>query len=240
MTLTEKEGYVVRAVNYRDSDQMISFLTEDGLVSFLARGVNKPTSKNAAACRLLAHSKLSLSTGKGGGLALSEGICLDPAPEQEDLARMAALTFLTEITAQMIQEDEAQDAYPWLEAAVENMRKGFDSLTSCLLLFAHYLILSGFGLNVDECVFCGEKRNIVGISYQDGGFVCRHCLDESSQEATPRKLKIIRYAFRCQVSDFPRIAFAKEECQELLAEWGRYLNELTGVTLKSLAIIAKI
>jgi DNA repair protein RecO (recombination protein O) len=240
MTTSDFEGYVIRAVNYRDSDQMITFLTPDGLISFLAHGVNKPTSKNGPSCRLLSHSKITLSQGKVGGWSLSESICLDPAPEKEDLATMASLTFLTELSAQTIQEDEAKEAYPWLSSAVEAIRKGFDPLTACLIYFAHLLVISGFGLNVDGCVYCQEKRNIVGISYQDGGFVCKNCLNDSGTEASPRKLKIIRYCFRCGLEDFSRVSFQKDECKDLLTEWGLYLNDLTGVTLKSLSIIQKL
>src|SRR5574344_3007760 len=234
MTLTDYEGYVIRAVNFRDNDQMITFLTADGLLSFLARGVSKVTSKNSAACRLLSHSKVSLSDGKAGGKSLAEGLCLEPAPEKEDLPTMASLTLLTELTAQTVQEDEAPKAYPWLAKALEAIRNGFDPLTADLIYFAHLLAIAGFGLNVDECVYCGEKRGIVGISYQDGGFVCKRCLNESSTEADPRKLKIIRYIFKCGLEDFTRVSFAKDECKTLLGELGRYLNDLTGVTIKSL------
>lgn len=238
--LSEREGYVIRAVNFRDNDQMVSLLTSDGLVSFLARGVNKPTSKNGAACRLLSHSKVSLAIGKGGALSLSESICLDPAPEKEDLVTMASLTFIAELSAQMLSGDGSGADYPWLQAAVEAIRGGFDPLSSCLLLFAHYLVVEGFGLNVDGCVYCGKKTDIVGISYEDGGFVCRHCLSDSASEASPRKLKIIRYIFRSGLADFSRVSFEKDECKSLLGELGLYLNDVTGVTLKSLSIIQKL
>jgi len=240
MTLSDYDGYVIRTVNYRESDQMITFLTPNGLISFLAHGVNKPTSKNAASCRLLSHSKVSLTEGKVGLLSLSEGICLAPIPEKEDLTTMASLTFLAELSAQVLQGDDSPKAYPWLEASVEAIRSGFDPLTSCLLYFAHILLISGFGLNVDECVYCGKKKDIVGITYQDGGFICRHCLSDSGTETKPRELNIIRYSFRCGLEDFRRVAFTKEECCQLLLKFSDYLNNLTGVKLKSLSIIQKL
>ena len=239
-TLTEREGYVIRAANFRDSDQMISALTSDGLISFLARRVNKPTSKNGPACRLLAHSKFSLSEGKAGGFSLRESLCLAPAPEKEDLLTMASLTFIAELSSKTLQGEGLGKEYPWLARAVEAIREGFDPLTSVLVLFAHYLALEGFGLNVDECVYCGAKTGIVGLSYQDGGFVCRKCLNESATEANSRKLKIIRYCFRCGLSDFSRVTFQKEECIGLISELCQYLNDLTGVRLKSLSIIQKL
>ena len=47
----EIEGIVIRQVQYKEKDAMISVLTKDGTVSFLARGILNPTSKNASLFR---------------------------------------------------------------------------------------------------------------------------------------------------------------------------------------------
>jgi recombinational DNA repair protein (RecF pathway) len=76
--LTEVEGYVVHLSNYKDNDAMVNVFSGDGAVSFLARGVLKPTSKNAAACQLLSYSRFSLDSGKNGSLSLKEAQSLAP------------------------------------------------------------------------------------------------------------------------------------------------------------------
>jgi DNA repair protein RecO (recombination protein O) len=239
-TITDISAYVIRLSPYKDNDAMVTVLSESGLQSFLARGILKPTSKNAAACQLLAFSDFSLAAGKNGGLSLSEARCRLPIDGKDDFERLTAFSFLAELSAKMIQNDEAVPLFPWLKAALDAIDSGFDPFSAALVYLAHVLLTAGYGLDVDECVYCGSKKDIAGISYADGGFVCRNDLQEGVQEASARKLKILRYLFRCQLSDLSRVAFEKEECQGLFRELALYLNDLTGVELKSVALIEKV
>jgi DNA repair protein RecO (recombination protein O) len=236
---TTKTGYVVRVVPYKESDAMISLLTAEGLVSFSARGIAKTTSKNAGSCRLLSFSSFLLTESGSGSFSLKEGNLLKAPPEKEELAILASLSFLSELASKVMQEEEAVALYPWLEEALEAIRGGFDPFSTSLLYFAHLLVESGYGLEVDECVYSGKKSDIVGVSYEDGGFVSRGYESPSTHLFSPRKLKIIRYAFRCPLNSFTRVSFEKGECLEILEELSQYLNDLTGVTLKSLSVLKK-
>jgi DNA repair protein RecO (recombination protein O) len=235
--ITNIEGYVIHLSSYRENDAMVNVLTKDGISSFSARGILKPNSKNGGACQLLSLSRFSLS-GKDGG-TLAEAIGVTPVNGKDDLGTLASFSFLAEITAKTVQSEEAVEIYPWLDGTLKAIAKGFDPLTASLVYFAHVLVIEGYGLNVDACVYCGEKNGIAGLSYSDGGFVCKNDLADDSLKISPRKLKIMRYIFRCGLSDISRVSFEKEETKDLFRELGRYLNDLTGVTLRSLAILEK-
>lgn len=233
------EGYVIRLSNCGEQDAMVTALAPGGLCSFLARGVRKVTSKNAAATGILAHSRFSLTEGKGGSYALKESELIAPAPFKDDLTLMAALSYISELCSKLIQEEEAELDYPWLSSAMEAIREGFSPLTSALILEAHILENMGNGLEVDACVGCGEKKRIVGVSYADGGFVCDNCFDETSIRATPRKLKIIRYAFKCGPEDLSRVAFGDDECKDILGDLAQYVEDYVGVTFRSLPVLLR-
>lgn len=238
-TITNLEGYVIHHAQYKENDAMVSVLSKDGLFSFLARGVLKPTAKNAASCQLLSYSRFSLSQEKNGAYSLKESEVLKMPDGKDSLERLTAFSFLAELTNKLVQSDEAIETYPFLEAAMEGIAQGVDAFTEALLYFAHVLLIAGYGLDVDECVYCQSKTAIAGISYADGGFVCKEDLQDGVEACDPRKLKILRYAFRCKASDFPRVSFGKEECQDLLRELSQYANDLTGVNLKSLDLLLK-
>lgn len=233
------EGYVIHHAQYKESDEIVTVLSLDGLHSFLARGIMKPASKNAAACQLLSFSRFSLTNGKNGGFSLKESQSLSTPDGRDSLERLTAFSFLAELSAKFVQADEAQEVYPFLKAAMDGIEKGVDAFTETLLYFAHVLQIAGYGLDVDECVYCQSKTGIAGISYTDGGFVCKEDLQEGVEACKPRKLNIIRYAFRCPDRDFSRVSFGKEECQDLLRELAQYANDLTGVTFKSLDLLLK-
>jgi DNA repair protein RecO (recombination protein O) len=237
--LSDVEGYVVHLSAYKDNDAMVNVFSEEGEVSFLGRGIQKTTSKNAASCQLLSYSRFSLETGKGGGYSLKEGISLKPADGKDSLERLTSFSLIAELCSKLIQEDEAKESYPWLKATMEALDQSADAFTVSLIFFAHILIIAGYGLNVDECIYCQSKSNIKGVSYSDGGFVCANEMDEGAVAMDPRHLKILRYIFRCGIVDITRVSFTKDECQGFFRSLSQYLADLTGVELKSVELLLK-
>jgi DNA repair protein RecO len=142
-TITNLEGYVIHHAQYKENDAMVSVLSKDGLFSFLARGVLKPTAKNAASCQLLSYSRFSLSQEKNGAYSLKESEVLKMPDGKDSLERLTAFSFLAELTNKLVQSDEAIETYPFLEAAMEGIAQGVDAFTEALLYFSHVLVDCG-------------------------------------------------------------------------------------------------
>lgn len=234
-------GYVIHSAFYRDSDAMISFFSSEGVVSFLARGIRKIPSKNAAVCSLLAKSEVVLNVSSSGGMSLKEGNLISYPDGGDSLTRLAVYQFLAELNHKALTGmEEAVDLYPYLDKAMEAIASGQDAPSLALFYFAHLLRYSGYSLAVDGCVFCDKSTDIVGLSYHDGGFLCReHCLNEGNR-LPPRMIHIIRFLFKSDLSHLPRAVFRNEESLLLLQEFGRYYEDLTGVRLNSLKVIGKL
>ena len=94
------------------------------------------------------------------------------------------------------------------------------------------------GLNVDSCVVCGKKENIVAISYQEGGFLCGDDFLPGIGEACgKRKLQVLRYIFRLPIESFTKVTFEKDETILLLEDLARYIDSFNNVKLNSLSLI---
>lgn len=242
MVKSEKRctGIVLRLTPFKDTDAMINAISEEGFLSFKARGVEKLTSKNAPSVQPLTLSQFVLMESPNGGLSLKEGDAIEFFGKIDDLSNAAALSLIQELTLKIIQEDEAAMAYPYLLQALRLISMGKDGLNMGLLYFAKVLSIGGYGLNVDRCVACGEQKDIVCLSYSEGGFLCRDDYDpESDNKTTPRRLQIARFLFKCEAKDFERANFTKEECSLFYEEFGEYLENLTGVRLKSITLVRK-
>lgn len=234
------EGYVIRLADYKDNDAMVTFVTDKDTYSFLARGIKKPTSKNRASMALLAKSKLSLIQ-TDGTYVLKESQPLSYPDAKDDFSRSVSLMFIAELCSKMIQGEEAEAIYPWLDATMSAIETiGNDSLSIALIFLAQVLRIEGYGLNVDGCVVCGKKKDIVGISLSDGGFLCREDLEYESQKRDVRILKILRYIFRCGPNDIARVSFERKECKFILDDLTKNLEEMTGIKLRSLELVKKI
>ena len=60
------DGLVVRQVNYKDNDQILTVLTkEHGLMTLKARGVRSRSSRLKGACQLLAYSEFTVFENRG-------------------------------------------------------------------------------------------------------------------------------------------------------------------------------
>ena len=65
-------GLVIREVEYRESDKILTLLTESGKLTVTARGAKKPTGKNLSLASLFCNSEFTLNE-QNGKLYLSGG-----------------------------------------------------------------------------------------------------------------------------------------------------------------------
>lgn len=217
---------------------MVNAINEEGFFSFRARGVEKLTSKNAPSVQAMTLSDFVLMESQSGGLSLKEGVAAESFLRLDDLGEAGVLSFLQELTLKIVQEDEAPMAYSYLLPILRLLSKGKDALTMGLLYFAKVLSIAGYALNVDRCVICGRQKDIVSLSYAEGGFLCKDDFDsETSAKSSLRRLQIARFLFKCESKDFERADFTQEECMVFYSEFADYLENLTGVKLKSIEVL---
>lgn len=235
-------GIVLRVIPFKEKDMMVSILTENKLLSFYARGTASLKSKNAPALNLYSYSSFSLNEGPQGGLSLKEAIIIDSFSNcLTNYNTLSVLSFITELTLKSLNEVDAKEAFPYFLKIEELLNNGFDPLTLLNIYFARVLCISGIGLDVDECVFCHQRSDIVGISFKDGGFTCRKCFEGSEAiNLTPRFLNIYRYIFRVSSEKIGNVEFNKEENLTVLTKLVEYQYNLTSLLLKSYQLIKKI
>lgn len=240
-TELRREGLVLRLSEFKEADAMVNAISSDGFFSFLARGVKKLTSKNASSVQPFSLSEFLLMQSNSGGLTLKQGTLEENYQIESSIEAMTVLSFLQELTLKVVQEDEAPSNYPYLLMACSSIKEGKDPLTIGLLYFAKALFNAGYGLDVDECVICHKKQNIVSLSFEEGGFLCRdHHEAKEDERPDLMKLKVVRYLFRCKEKDFPRVEFDRKDVIPLYDELGKYLENLTGCRLKSLSLIKSL
>ena len=236
-----KEGIVVRLSKIKEADAMVDCLGPDGFFSFFARGISKLTGKNSAAVQPLTQARFTLSVSPSGSSTLSESQIVASFLRDDDFGALASQQLIMEVASKLVQPDEAPLDYPWLLEALSAIKEGFDPYSSALFFFARALVNGGMGLDEDECVSCQKKGDIVAISFSNGGFVCRNCFPklEGSVPKSVMELKEIRYAFRFPLEKFRAYAYPKGDALHLIEDLAQYLNDLTGISLKSIPILLR-
>lgn len=233
------EGIVLRTIDYKESDLLVDVLTSEGKECFLARGAKKITSKNSSSLGLLTKATFVVSISLSGKGTLKEGAPIRTMSPKEDLASLFALNFIAEVSnafAQYQTESERK-TYRFLDSMLSKINEGYEPLSACLIYLSYILKSNGSGLDVSECVRCHSKRNIVGVSYQEGGFLCKAHIREKDVTFAPYVLKVIRYCFLVEEGTLKDVSFEKDAAIRLLKDLAEFVKDQFGIKLKSLELL---
>lgn len=237
--ITNYEGYVLKVSDYKDNDAVVTFLSKDGILVFSAKGIKKPTSKNRSSISLLSKSRVSILE-VGDKKLLTESSTLTSPKINDDYLLSVCLMFISELNNKIIDGID-EEAFEWLDALMKNLNAGISNpLTQVSIYFAQILRILGYGLEVDKCVICGKKKDIIGISISDGGFICREDLEYENQKKDPYFLKMIRFSFKCKPQDMQRVKFENKDALSLIRYLANFYEENTGDKIRSVDYFSKI
>ncbi len=237
------KGIIIKSSVYKENDAILTCLSREyGLVSFKARGVLKVTSKNASSCQLYTIGEYHL-TGKneyGHKILTSVDVIKYPSVLFDNGHYLALFAFLSEAILKLELEDsnliEIYDVFNYL---LNNINNGYSLLSASLILFKYLFDFSGLHLQVDECVNCGNKKNIVGISYEEGGLVCAKCANSvpNFKEYPIEYLKLFRYIQKAKIENVFALPLDLHIGLSILKSFFTYFDEAIGISFKSKEIL---
>ena len=218
------KGIVLRGVDTKESDKILTVLTPQGKMPVIAKGARGRKSRVTACTQLLAYSELTLSESRGWQY-LNEGSTIELfTGVREDIVLLSLASYFAELT-------EA--------AAVENGESG--GLLS-LLLNALYALgtlkkppalvkaafelklmsLAGFEPLADACAYCGAAEPEAPLlDVREGVLRCKRCGNgESRLPLSTGSLAALRrviygdarrlYSFTLAAEDLKRLGDAAE------------------------------
>lgn len=157
MHLTTK-GLVLREVNYKESDKILTVLTaEEGKLTLSARGCRKKGSPIAAASQLLVWSELTLYQYQGRW-AIKEALTERQfGGVRADLDKLALGSYFAEVVEALAEEGQTE---PGLLSLILNCLHGLDKLAlpPALIKTAfewRAMALAGYEPMTDGCAVCG-------------------------------------------------------------------------------------
>ena len=233
---------VLSITPYKEKDGIIDAISENGDISFLARGIYDPKNKNATLNNPLVIADVDFSDGKYKYPFLkSSSIIENPMKLNNDFAYLGALLFIAETTKTLLQDEEKELIFNSLVDAIISLKKAKQPWEILLAYTAKLLSIGGYEFEVNHCVFCGSKKDIVTFSFRDGGFVCKNCIAEDTErDLNKEQMLLIRSAFN--VNDIKEINFncSKEDALTVLHKFIEFIAESYGIKLKSTELINKM
>ena len=224
---------------YKEKDAIVTAVSQSETITFLARGIKDPKSKNATLNNPLTIADIELMDGdfKYPQLKASKEI-LSPFKLDMDSHYLGTLLLMDEIMLHFFPDDERQIMFPYLEEGVMNLKKSNDWLMTLLLFLANALRLGGFELEVNRCVICGQKKRIVAFSFIEGGFICEECISEEiERDLTKSQMILLRSIFNSHDYHLLGSEYNKSDALVLLHKFIDFAQEAFGHRLKNSRLI---
>lgn len=172
-------GLVLREVNYKEADKILTILTEDeGRITVSARGVRKSKSKNAASAQLLTFSDFNIYS-RGGKWYLREGRTVEMFQGlRTDIVLLSLGSYFAELLDAVSDEDSQNSEILFLGlAALYILSKNKKSLELVKAAFELKLMcLAGYEPMLDYCPIClKDEVDTPVFDIHGGTIVCQDC-----------------------------------------------------------------
>jgi len=237
------KAIILSKSDYKEKNVIYNAINENGIFSFQAKGAQSPNSPYVSLNIPLTVADIELSEDGRYKHKLLKNVTLliGLVNGNDDLDKLLTISAIVELTSRCLDEEEAGALFTPLLQVVEALKLGKDPLLVTLIYVAKILKICGTELEVDKCVFCGSKEDIVNFSFAEGGFICRNCREEGMvSEFSPSQMKLIRYVFKSPdftLKDSEK--YTKEDKKYLLGKLNEFIDDYLGVNIKSLYTVVR-
>lgn len=186
--------------DYKEHDALMRVLSkEHGVITWIAKGVNKPKSKYNGLLQPFVELEALVDVKPGISLFKSATSHSVNSHLTQSLEVLSVASFLSKILAINAQVENRLLDYDEFKSylALINPSNYFQVGTHCLMKLAKDM---GMELYLDGCVVC-EQPKIVGISLTAGGFVCQKHLEANHYQLFDKEfLKQLRCLSKATLS----------------------------------------
>lgn len=234
------EGIILKRTVYKENDMILHIYTKEyGKIGVIARGIRKMTSKNARACQDMMISEMSVNLKKGLS-SLMKATPVDYLRHiKENLESEIVANYILEYFYRYLEENNPhKDEYDILYLSLKALDHGYSPLLVYLLFNVFVLDHNGVSIDVEGCVICGSSK-VTAISLRDGGFVCYEHMG-NLQPCHIDVLKAFRHIHKIPIQHIDDIHIDEDILKQLIPYMDAYIEEYTGVSLKTSAFIQQI
>ena len=156
------EGVVLEKNHYRDTDAMVTILTERGLVSFLARGAFKKDSKNSFSLSTYTLGQYDLIEMNENKYILKTGVCKKTFINIfNSFEALSLLLTMSECTIKALNEFDEGDIYFTLKNVIYYMNNNGNPTNGCLFYLLQLLKFTGYRFDFQYIPMTTEEHQLI-------------------------------------------------------------------------------
>ena len=232
--LKEVEGFILSETSYGETSKIVNVWTKKyGVIGIMCKGAKSLKSKNRVSTMRFSYAKFNIYLKQGKLSTLVSADVINPLKKiRSDITLIGYLSYLTELTEQVIKQNNDSLLFDDFINSILKIEDGLDPLVITNILEIKYLEKLGVLFNLDECVVCGSKNNIVTINADKGGFICLNCL--SNEVIVDKKvIKMLRMYYYVNIKSITNIKVEDNIKNTINKFLDMYYDRYTGLYLNS-------
>lgn len=241
MKIESIDGIIISETNYSESSKILNIFTkEHGLIGVMSKGCRNMKSKLRGVSRKLLYGTIHIYY-KPNGLSTLIGIDVKESFSKTimDLEKISYSSFVLDLCHQVLRQNEDENIFDLLKATLLKIEEGLNPIALTNILELKLLDYLGVAPNIDSCTYCGNDKNIITLSSDAGGYICKNCY-HNEPIVNEKTIKMIRMYYYVEIDKITKLDVSKEITKEINRFLDDYYERYTGLYLKSKDFIKNI
>ena len=239
--INKYEGIIITETPYGDNSKIINVLTkEKGIIGIMCSNVKSIKNPLRTKTLKFTYGYFHINYNENKLSKLIDVDIIDNLSNiRGDIELISYMSYITDLTYQVVKQNNELDIYNIFISTVLKLNEKKNPLILTNILELKYLDYLGVGLNLDSCVKCGSKKNIVTLDPDEGGYICQNCYT-NERILDPKSIKLIRMYYLIDINSISDIKISTSIAQEINYFLDKYYERYTGQYLKSKDILKKL
>ena len=239
--ISKYEAIIITETPYGDNSKIINVLTkEKGIIGIMCSNVKSIKNPLRTKTLKFTYGYFHINYNENKLSKLVDVDIIDNLTNiKNDIELISYMSYITDLTYQVVKQNNDLDIFNIFISTVLKLNEKKNPLILTNILELKYLDYLGVGLNLDSCVKCGSKKNIVTLDPDEGGYICQDCYT-NERILEPKSIKLIRMYYLIDINSITDINIKETTANQINYFLDKYYERYTGLYLKSKDFLKKL
>jgi DNA repair protein RecO (recombination protein O) len=238
--LEKVEGIILNVTPYGETSKIINVFTKEyGIIGIMAKGAFSIKSKYRSTTEKLTYGSFNIYYKKDKLSTLSSVDVINPLKKiRSDILLISYASYICDLVSQVLKQSSDKCIYDDFINSLLKIEEGINPVVITNILEVKLLDYLGVGLNLTSCINCGNKKDIVTLSSEKGGLICKNCYNGESIIPISY-VKVLNMYYLVDIKSISKLSLKDDVINEINKFINSYYDDYTGLYLKSKDFLKK-
>ena len=232
--LEEVEGIILSETPYGETSKIINVFTKNhGVIGIMCKGAMGIKSKLRSVTTKFTYGLFNIYYKNDKLSTLVSVDIINPLKNiKSDILLISYVSYISELVNQVLKQANDIRIYNDFINVILKIEEGLNPVVLTNILEVKLLEFLGVGLNLTSCIMCGNKKEIVTLSSEKGGLICKNCYQ--NERIIPISIvKVLNMYYLVDIKSISKLSLKDEVINEINRFLTIYYDDYTGLYLKS-------